>query len=254
MTTSSGTKHLRIVIPSHDALQEQLLGSPVELDGNEAKVEQCQERVSFQWTEEILNPLASAAVEKVISGLDDSDSEQTAVGRASTSHSGGPVKSPKRERISVERVPVEEHPLLTRQDRTRARKLRDLRRSKTAKGRANGEKKSEVLDDGASATAHSPLPRDPSPVGTSTTGSAKYTEGEQSDHALTEVALLKKRVVSLQRQNTALTEALAKIVGFEAEEGDLDSDAVLRAYRQIKTGSGDSGYGYAQRGGRVFTA
>lgn len=245
MTTSSGTKHLRIVIPSDDFLQEQMVKLPVEfeLEESDAKVAGCSGRVSIIWTEEMLNPLASPELENVISGFDHGDDEEVYGPGLTLSHST-PARSPKRERISSECVPVEEHPLQTRQDVTRARKLRDLKRAKTMKGRVEEGQKESANTTPSLADIDSGL-------------TPEYAEGkeeEDSDTTFSEAAMLKKRVVSLQRQNTALAEALAKIVGFQTEDGDLDSDAVLRAYRQIKTGSGDSGYGYVQRGGRVFTA
>jgi hypothetical protein len=254
MTTSRGTKHLRIVIPPDDVLQEQMIKLPVEfeLDGTDAKMADCAERVSVTWTDEMLNPLASPELENVITGFDHRDGGEV-YGAGPIASQSTPVRSPKRGRISPECVPVDEHPLLTRKESTRARKLRDLKRAKTVKGRVDVEKGDRRPEDTASAIESSRLPCLTAKEGILTPVYAECKD-EDSDATLTEAAMLKQRVVSLQRQNTALAEALAKIVGFQPEDGDLDSNAVLRAYRQIKTGSGDSGYGYVRRRGRVFTA
>jgi hypothetical protein len=46
---------------------------------------------------------------------------------------------------------------------------------------------------------------------------------------------MQERVMMLQRQNTELAEALAKIVGLEFKDGDLRPEDVLKAFKRIKT-------------------
>ena len=54
------------------------------------------------------------------------------------------------------------------------------------------------------------------------------------ESSISKMARMQARVVLLQRQNTELTEALAKIVGLELEDGDLRSEDVLKAFRQAR--------------------
>lgn len=230
MTTSGGAKHLKIMIPSEDLVQDQTITLPEPVYGPDGTAK----RVSVTWTEEMLNPLASTALENAISSFNSP--------LASSSLPVTGSKSPKNSPITRKPVPVREHPLLmTREEQTRARKLRDLRKSRKLKSRA-GE------DAIAGAQQETPaLSRATTDV------SAVDSVGEENEEAglAFKVDILQKRVISLQRQNSELAETLARIVGFETEDGDLDAESVLKAYRQIKTGSGDSGYG--QRSERVVT-
>jgi hypothetical protein len=231
MTTSGGAKHLRIVIPSEDLVQDQTITIPVPGCGSDRR----SKHVSITWTEEMLNPLASPALENVISKFN-SPNGSTALPKAAP-------KSPKRSPIARKPVPVRDHPLLTREEQTRARKLRDLKKSKKLD-------KDGVSEDTMSGAQQETSPRSRTAWHASIIESWKE-ENEEEELAF-KMDILQKRVISLQRQNSELAEALARIVGFETEDGDLDAGSVLKAYRQIKTGSGDSGYG--QRRGRVFTA
>jgi hypothetical protein len=140
-------------------------------------------------------------------------------------------------------VPVRDHPLLTREEQTRARKLRDLRKSRKLEKKLVGEDATTGAQQETPASSRTD-------TGVSVVESA---DEENEEAGLTfKIDILQKRVISLQRQNSELAETLARIMGYETEDGDLDAESVLTAYKQIKTGSGDSGYG--QRRGRVVTA
>jgi hypothetical protein len=106
---------------------------------------------------------------------------------------------------------------------TRARKLRDLQRIKrkpvatdTSSGHNTG---------GLPTPAHTPEP---------STASTFEDEGVAGDSPVSKMERLQDRVITLQRQNTQLAEALAKIVGLELNDGDLKSEDVLDAFRRIK--------------------
>jgi hypothetical protein len=53
---------------------------------------------------------------------------------------------------------------------------------------------------------------------------------------------LQDRVMLLQRQNSALTAALAKVVGLEMEDGDLEPEFVLRTFRRCRSSRTPSGW------------
>jgi hypothetical protein len=53
---------------------------------------------------------------------------------------------------------------------------------------------------------------------------------------------LQERVVYLQRQNSALTAALAKVVGLEPENGDLEPEYVLQVFRRCRYSRTPSGW------------
>ena len=53
---------------------------------------------------------------------------------------------------------------------------------------------------------------------------------------------LQDRVMLLQRQNSALTAALAKVVGLEMEDGDLEPEFVLRTFRRCRGSRTPSGW------------
>lgn len=56
------------------------------------------------------------------------------------------------------------------------------------------------------------------------------------------MARLQDRVILLQRQNTDLTAALAKIVGLELEDGDLEPEYVLQTFRRCRQSRTPSGW------------
>lgn len=250
MVTSGGARHLRIVIPDSDPLHDKTVPA-----NWKALASRRSKHASFTWTEEMLNPLASSAVENAIQGMGQVEELD---GRPVTP----PLRSPRREVVKRKPVPVKEHehPLSTREEQTRARKLRDLKRVKSQFSECGGSPGLRLGDAGAGAEnevpmtpirAEMPMVSAFSPC--SVTGEREDEESED-EGAESKVGLLQQRVIELQRLNTELAEALARIVGYEAEDGDLEAGAVLRAYRQIRTGSGDSGFGYLQRNGRVFTS
>jgi hypothetical protein len=121
-------------------------------------------------------------------------------------------------------VPVKDHPLASRDEQTRARKLRDLQRikRKPVPARTPSEQHLEDATAGALPTpAHTPEP-------------AHEDEGIEEESPSDKMGRLQDKVVSLQRQNTQLAEALAKIVGLKLTDGDLKSEDVLKAFRQQK--------------------
>lgn len=126
MTTSGGAKHLQIVIPSNELHSDQTVTLPVEDSPGGSR------RVSVTWTDEMLQPLASNAVEDAISG-------------SNFVESSSPLRGPRPSPVSPTSVPVDSHPLaMTREEQTRLRKLRDLRKAVTkrkesaASGEENG--------------------------------------------------------------------------------------------------------------------
>ncbi|KAH7090503.1 hypothetical protein FB567DRAFT_437585 [Paraphoma chrysanthemicola] len=213
MTTSGGAKHLRIIIPTEAQPGSQLTTLPI----TEQKTRRRSRHISIAFTEEMLNPLASADVERIISGFD-TPPERRSFSAPATRSPRSPKASPK----TSKPVPVKDHPLASRDEQTRARKLRDLQRikRKPVPGGAPAKQHREDATAGALPTpAQTPEP-------------AHEDEGIEEESPLEKMGRLQDRVVSLQRQNTQLAEALAKIVGLDLKDGDLDSEEVLRAFRQ----------------------
>lgn len=136
-------------------------------------------QVNISMTEEMFNPLASPAVEHAIS-------RETAKGPSS------PGLGVTRRSARMEAVPisVEDHPLETREEQTRARKLRDLQKFK------------------------------------------RLTESG----IVEQVAELEEKALTSEYMVKELTEALAKIMGIEVEEGEteLDPEAVLKAFKEAR--------------------
>ncbi|KAF2017276.1 hypothetical protein BU24DRAFT_490477 [Aaosphaeria arxii CBS 175.79] len=248
-TTSSGTRHLRIMIPNDDIVQDQTITLPVDC-GAGAGGTKPSRHVSITFTDEMLNPLGSSAVENAISPFHAAD--------GGSSDDEGPtatVRSPRTPPKSSTMMPVvgNDHPLASREELTRARKLRDLKKFKQQRGsattdeddaRAGGAVSSSSLSQYRSVSSSC---NSRSALNNSSVGESGAATGE----AIQEANMLKQRVIVLQRQNTELAEALARIVGFEAEDGDLDAEAVLTACRRCRTESACS-VGIA-RLGRVFT-
>ncbi|KAF2446972.1 hypothetical protein P171DRAFT_442175 [Karstenula rhodostoma CBS 690.94] len=104
-TKAGGVKHLRIKIPGED-VNAQLAVLPQ----------------SSPWIDEMVQPLAGADVERAVNPADE----------ASPTFKG---RSPKSAAISPKAVSVEHHPLLVnRKEKTRSRKLRDLKKAKGSTG------------------------------------------------------------------------------------------------------------------------
>jgi hypothetical protein len=219
MTTSGGARHLKIIIPTDSRAGSQIVSLPVAQPGTDRR----SRHVSIPFTEEMINPLASPEVERMFSGYE--------TPRRSFSEPA-PIspRSPKRAPKSPKRIPTNDHPLLTREESTRARKLRDLQRVKR-KPLPTETKTEQVV---GTATGDLPTPaQTPEPAHDQSDDSALVDDGTDSDHQSDKLARIQERVVLLQRQNTELTEALAKIVGLELEQGDLRPEDVLKAVRRI---------------------
>jgi hypothetical protein len=217
MTTAGGAKHLKIVIPTESPSESQ--ATTVSLSSKRAPRRSRHISISFteqMLTEEMLNPLASPEVERMLSNFDTRE-------RSASAPNPRLPRSPKRSPMASVPVPVKDHPLATRDEMTRARKLRDLQRIKrkpvatdTSSGQNTG---------GLPTPAHTPEP---------STASTFEDEGVAGDSPVSKMERLQDRVITLQRQNTQLAEALAKIVGLELNDGDLKSEDVLDAFRRIK--------------------
>jgi hypothetical protein len=218
MTTSGGAKHLRIVIPTESSIGNQAttLSIPNKRPPRRSR------HIPISFTEEMLNPLASPEVERIISNFDKPEPPDTPNRAASVPLPMSP-RSPKRSPISLKPVPVKEHPLSSRDEMTRARKLRDFQRVK----------RKPVPTDTPSGQTTGSLPT-PAQTPEPTATSSFEDEGVAEDSPASKMERLQGRVVTLQRQNTQLAEALAKIVGLELEDGDLKSEDVLDAFRKIK--------------------
>jgi hypothetical protein len=214
MITSGGARHLKIVIPT-------------ETPSGSLMSKSCTQRrsrhVSITFTEEMLNPLARSEFERMISTFEiPGTPEQT----LST-----PVpllpRSPMRPPVSPKFVPVDDHPLASRDEQTRARKLRDLQRIKR-----RAVPMRTPLGQGTVTGAVLTLAQTPEPAADLHIDRAHGDSGIDEEVLAEKVSKLEDRVVSLQRQNTQLTEALAKCIGLELEDEDLKSEDVLKAFKQ----------------------
>lgn len=221
MTTTGGARHLKIVIPTEATLGNQSLVPPL----SQSKRERDSRHISIMgdFTEEIINPLASPDVENIIS-------EFGTPGSSASEPVAKSSRNPRRPPQSPEHVPVVDHPLASREEQTRARKLRDLQQIKR-KTLPSGEQEKKYPD----VVAGAPLTpaQTPEPVHDSSVDSVH--EEENADDHNCDIVRIQQKVISLQRQNTELTEALAKIVGLELEEGgDINSEDVLKAFNKIR--------------------
>lgn len=178
-STTGGAKHIEIVVPAGDQR------GTVPVNGGAVS-----KRVSIAWTDEMLSPLASPAVEAAISGRRQDPSSPSPPPRGSPRN---PRKPPTPPRL----VPVDRHPLASREEQTRARKLRDLERVR-GKG-----------DAGAGAGA----PR------RSTDSIERLGEA---------MRLVRDETVQLRGLNAELTAALARVLGVE----DTGPERVLEAFRE----------------------
>ncbi|KAH7361269.1 hypothetical protein BKA66DRAFT_369503, partial [Pyrenochaeta sp. MPI-SDFR-AT-0127] len=225
MTTSGGARHLKIVIPT-----ETLSGpQTTSLSVSQSRMQRRSRHVSIvTFTDEMLNPLAGPDMERLLSGY------ETPRRSFSESLSLSP-RSPKRPPKSPKPVPVNDHPLASREEQTRARKLRDLQRikRKPLPTYTQANQYSDTVIDTLPTPAQTP-----EPISDLLSNDLHEDEGIDEDDYIEEnspanvMTQLQSRVVLLQRQNTELTEALAKVVGLELEEGELKSEDVLNAFRQ----------------------
>ena len=225
MITSGGARHLRIIIPTESPRNTQLISVPA----YQSREQQRSRHVSITFDEEMLNPLASPEIERILTKVDTHTRSFSAPVSASQ-------RSPKRPPRSLKAVPVEDHPLAeprkSREDQTRARKLRDLQRIKRKPlPLSYGEKEQHVETMGGAlpTPAHTPEPL-PSSTLEQYSGHDEGIGEEREDGELTR---LQEKVVLLQRQTRELTEALAYIIGLEPN-ADLETEKVLEVFRQVQ--------------------
>ncbi|KAH7398941.1 hypothetical protein DE146DRAFT_613071 [Phaeosphaeria sp. MPI-PUGE-AT-0046c] len=208
MMTSGGARHLKIIVAESPA------GVVTTLPLAEQRAQRRSRHAAISFTEEMLNPLGSPAVEDLLANFDTLDIPDRSVSAPLPRSPRSPKRSPKA-------VPVDKHPLQpapTRDDLTRARKLRDLQRIKRKPTPCSLDKNTTTA--APPTPAHTPHPS-PEPI-------------VEEESPANKMSLLEDRVILLQRQNTQLAEALAKIVGLELEDGDLKSEEVLEAFRRLK--------------------
>jgi len=225
MTTSGGARHLRIIIPTENPRNTQLISVPA----YQSREQRRSRHVSITFDEEMLSPLASPEIERILAKFDTRTRSFSAPVSASQ-------RSPKRPPRSLKGVPVEDHPLAeprkSREDQTRARKLRDLQRIKRKPlPLSYGEKEQHFEAIGGAF----PTPaQTPEPLQSSTLEQdSGHDEGIGEEREVSELTLLQEKVVSLQRQTRELTEALAYIIGLEPD-AELETEKVLEAFRQVQ--------------------
>jgi hypothetical protein len=228
MTTSGGARHLKIVIPTESPRNTVAVSSPI----SQAKAQRHSGHVSIKFTEEMLNPLASPEVERILSGFD-------APARSCSTPVPVSPRCPKRSSQSPKTVPVDNHPLAcveerkSREEQTRARKLRDLQRIRR-KPLPHYDAKKEQNPDATNGALPTPA-QTPEPLLDSLLElDSGHDENLEEESTISKMTRMQERVVFLQKQNTALTEALAKIVGLELEGEDMKSQDVLEAFGQVR--------------------
>jgi hypothetical protein len=237
MTTSGGARHLRIIIPTEKSTSN----LPACLPQRRSR------HIAISFTEEMLSPLASPAVEHAIQGLNTHERSP----RSFSAPNISTARTTKRAPVSPRPVPVLDHPLaMSREEQTKARKIRDLkklaRKESTAGALARPQQQFQLyqqqhLDTTAGATLNTPA-QTPERRSTTAGSTACNTLDEREHEVEANVVRLKERAVQLQRQNTELTEALARIVGLELENGDLEPEQVLQAFRQCRMSRTPSGW------------
>ncbi|KAF2787788.1 hypothetical protein K505DRAFT_287296 [Melanomma pulvis-pyrius CBS 109.77] len=219
MRTSSGARHLRIVVPTNTLSHDHTITLPIFGSGPKRR----SRHISITWTDEMLNPLASPELEHAISDFN-------AMEMSPPVPPVTPIRSLKRSPFTLTPVPVEDHPLKTREEQTKARKIRDLKKIKrqiSTTSTTNGEDTTA----GALATpVLSPIQMRRSPI-------ENDHEDDEEEVRLSKMVRLQYKVVLLQRQNTELAEALAKMMGLGMEDEDIETDVVLRTYRQLRFSS-----------------
>jgi hypothetical protein len=229
MTTSGGARHLRIVIPTESPRNTQLVAVPAA----QPRTQRRSRHISITFDEEMLNPLASPKVEHILA-------DHEAPNRSVSEPLPVSPRSPKRASKSPRLVPVDDHPLAvspdprsSREDQTRARKLRDLQRIKRKPLPTYHEQREQHPDAIAGALptpAHTPEPLPDLIVEVD----SSHDEVFEEESSISKMARMQERTMLLQRQNTELTEALAKIVGLELGDGDVKAEDVLKAFRQVQ--------------------
>ena len=208
MTTSRGAKHLQIIVPATNLSSNSVLTLPV-IDSKGIS-----KRVSVSFTEEMLNPLASSKVEIAIAGSS-SNGSGNGTTQSSPVSTRTVIRTPKRPPISPKAVPVVDHPLMvTREEQTRQRKLRDLQQSK---------KRLYVTPPEDTAAGAPPTPVDFKP----TSSNESLHAGCEGD----EEEMERERIAKLERLANELSRELATAVGIDLSEGAFDPEEVLRMAR-----------------------
>lgn len=273
VTTKAGAKHLKIVIPRLSGTDNLTL--PMAVPGQEHQKYRPRQ-ISLSFTEDMLVPrLASPAVERAIQGFSSYDrssrsfSAPNIMDMASNAARKGksPPISPKPIPVLEHQHPLAEHPM-TREEQTKARKLRDLNKirrkevpsSFSVQTSATHQRNSDTGPGALPTPRHTPEPD----VGSgeehhsSADDEINMVIGGSEHHELVgdsavEIEVLEQsstekmmrlqdRVMLLQRQNSALTAALAKVVGLELEDGDLEPEYVLRTFRRCRSSRTPSGW------------
>lgn len=247
MTTSGGAKHLKIIIPRLSGTDN--LAFPVPVAGPPNQKHRSR-HMSLSFTEDMLVPsLASPAVERAIQGFSSYDRTSRSFSAPNimdvAANAARKGKSPP---ISPKPVPVIEHPLaerpLSREEQTKARKLRDLKKIRrkevpsTISVSTTTQQRNSDTGPGALPTPRqTPEPSSYGAVGDSLIEIEVLEEGSAD-----KMVRLQERVMLLQRQNSALTAALAKVVGLELEGGDLEPEHVLKSFRRCRHSRTPSGW------------
>ncbi|KAF2130862.1 hypothetical protein P153DRAFT_287670 [Dothidotthia symphoricarpi CBS 119687] len=194
MTTSAGARHLKIVIPIDAVTSNQTFPLPV----NKAEALRRSKHRSLSFNEEMLCPSVGSENEHVFAAEPHERSSSAPISRRS------PPITPKREH-------VQDHPLASREEQTRARKLRDLQ-----KVRRNFS--SSDIQNVAPPTPT--LAQDPESL------------GADDESSREKMAKLEEKVGALQKLNTQLAETLTSLLGdVESKDGKIKNEDVLRACR-----------------------
>jgi hypothetical protein len=211
MTTSRGAKHLQIIIPATVPPSNPLLTLPV-LDSQDIT-----KRVSVSFTEKLLNPLASSGVENVVSGFNGKgDGHDTT--EPSPASTRTVLRSPKRPAISPKAIPVTDHPLLmTRDEQTRHRKLRDLQQSK-------GKLFVPASED---TVAGAP----PTPTESLEQTSVSPIENVLGGEKGRERGIMMEKITRLETLTSELAQELARAKGINQSKSALDPEDILRRAR-----------------------
>lgn len=247
VTTTAGAKHLRIVIPRLSGTDN--FAFPIAASASQDQKTRPR-RMSLSFTEDLLVPnLASPAVERAIQGFSSYDRTSRSFSApnimALATHAVRKGKSPP---ISPKPIPVTEHPLsdrpLSREEQTKARKLRDLkrirRRELPSTISVSTSTHHRASDTGPGAL---PTPRHtPEPISGEMVGDSAIEIEVLEESSAEKMVRLQERVMLLQRQNSSLTAALAKVVGLELENGDLEPEYVLQTFRQCRYSRTPSGW------------
>jgi hypothetical protein len=280
VTTKAGAKHLKIVIPRLSGTDNLTL--PMAVPGQQhQKYRSRHISLSFT-EDLLVPRLASPAVERAIQGFSSYDRSSRSFSAPNIMDTASnTVRREKSPPISPRPIPVLEHqhPLaehpVSREEQTKARKLRDLnkirrkelsgsfsadpsathhRNSDTGPGALPTPRHTPEPDVGGSYEEHHSNRGHDIPVPVPITISSGVNEHREmvgdsaveievlEENSTEKMMRLQDRVMLLQRQNSALTAALAKVVGLEMEDGDLEPEFVLRTFRRCRSSRTPSGW------------